>query len=180
MKRENFSGSKLNLEQMSLFPEELISSSEGPRASLSHPPATDRDCAECLVSRSPIANFLKQCIPAGSYGKMCQAFSVQTEGRISKRSSKRLMKSGILAHGECWTLNMSEWTDSLVPFLKEDSVCSLSDILVPMSDVPQKYYLSPVACSGLLRRAETRGRALPDVLRQVLVVLAGKNNNIHS
>ena len=174
MKQENFSGSKMK--QMSLFPEELISSSEGPRASLSHSPATDRDCAEYLDSRSPIANFLKQCIPAGSYGKMYQAFSVQTEGRISKRSSKRLMTSGILAHGECWTLNTCEWTDTLAPFRKEDDVCSLSDILVPISAVPHEYYLSRKASSGLLRRAETRGRTLPDALRQVLVVQAGKNN----
>ena len=178
---ENFSGSKMALEQMSLFPEELISSSEGPRArdSASRESRMDLMTREA-PSASPIANFLRLCVPGGSCGKTSPVFSVRIKGMTSGRSCEKLMKSGILSHGECWTLNLSEWTDSLVPFLKEDSVCSLSDILVPISDVPQKYYLSPVACSGLLRRAETRGRALPDVLRQVLVVLAGKNNNVHS
>ena len=180
MKQEKFRNLQTALEQMSLFQEELTSLSEEPRASRSPSQATDQDCAECRDLHSPIADFLRQCVPAGSYGKMYQAFSVQTEGRISKRFSKRLMKSGILAHGECWTLNMSEWTDTLVPFRKEDDVCSLSDILVPISDVPQEYYLSRKSCSGLLRRAEARGRALPDVLQQVLVAQAGKNSSIPS
>lgn len=180
MKQKKFNGLQMNLEQMSLFPEELISSSEEPRASRSLSQATAPDCAEYRDLRSPIADFLRQCVPAGSSGKMFLAFSALGGGEISKLSSKRLMTSGILAHGECWTLNTPEWTDTLMPFRNEDGVCSLSDILVPISEVQQKYYLSPDACSGILRRAEARGRALPDILQQVLVVQAGKNNKIHS
>lgn len=115
----------------------------------------------------PIADFLKLCVPDGSYGKMCLAYSAQTEARTSRRSSGKLMKSGILAHGECWTLSMCEWTDTLVPFLREDGVCSLSDIL-ETGDIPPRYYLSPTACSGILRRAESKGRELPEALRRVL------------
>ena len=179
-KQENFSGSKMT-EQMSLFPEELISSSEGPRArdSASRESRMDLMTREA-PSASPIANFLRLCVPGGSCGKTSPVFSVQIKGMTSGRSCEKLMKSGILSHGECWTLNMCEWTDTLAPFRKEDDVSSLSDILVPISDVPQKYYLSRKSCSGLLRRAEARGRALPDVLQQVLVVQAGKNNKIHS
>lgn len=77
------------------------------------------------------------------------------------------MKSGILAHGECWTLNTSEWTDTLVPFRKEEGVCSLSDIL-ESGNIPQKYYLSRDACAGILRRAERWGKKLPAVLEEAL------------
>ena len=180
MKQEKFRNLQMALEQMSLCPEELTSLSEGPRArdSASRESRMDLMTREA-PSASPIADFLRQCIPAGSYGKMYQAFSVQTEGRISKRSSKRLMTSGILAHGECWTLNTCEWTDTLAPFRNEDGVCSLSDIL-ETGDIPPRYYLSPEACSGILRRAASRGRALPDALQQALVVQAEKNNNTHS
>ncbi len=35
-------------------------------------------------------------------------------------------------------------------------------------DVPQKYYLSPKACVGILRRAENRGKELPEALKAAL------------
>jgi hypothetical protein len=59
----------------------------------------------------------------------------------------------------CLTLNTSE-------FPKDAVVCSLSDILE--TDVPSKYYLSPKACAGILRRAERRGKELPALLRLAL------------
>lgn len=37
-----------------------------------------------------------------------------------------------------------------------------------MVNVPQKYYLSPRACLGILRRASERGKKLPDVLEIAL------------
>lgn len=77
------------------------------------------------------------------------------------------MRSGILAHGECWTLNTCEWTDTLVPFLSVDGVCSLSDIL-ETGAIPPRYYLSRDACLGILRRAESRGKELPPMLKEAL------------
>lgn len=179
MKQENFSGSKIP-EQMSLFQEELISSSEGPRArdSASRESRMDLMTREA-PSASPIANFLRLCVPGGSCGKTSPVFSVQIKGMTSGRSCEKLMKSGILSHGECWTLNTCEWTDTLAPFLKEDGVSSLSDIL-ETGDIPPRYYLSPAACRGILRRAEARGRALPEVLRQVLEAQAGKSSSVPS
>lgn len=131
-------------------------------------------------SASPIAKFLRLCVPGGSCGKTSPVFSAQIKGMTSGRSSAKLMKSGILSRGECWTLNTCEWTDSLVPFLKEDGVSSLSDILVETGDIPHRYYLSPTACRGILRRAASRGRELPEVLRQALEAQAGKSNSIPS
>ena len=89
-------------------------------------------------------------------------------GGISNPSLERLMSAGIAVHGECWTLNMSEWTDSLVPFLKEDGVCSLSDILEPTGVIPQRYYLSSRACLGVIRRAKTRNIEIAEPLRTSL------------
>jgi hypothetical protein len=44
----------------------------------------------------------------------------------------------------------------------------LSDVLEEIGSVPRRYYLSKKACSGILRRAAKRGRALPERLRMAL------------
>ena len=43
---------------------------------------------------------------------------------------------------------------------------TLSQIL--QAGVPERYYLSPKACLGILRRASVRGKELPEVLRKAL------------
>jgi DNA (cytosine-5)-methyltransferase 1 len=48
----------------------------------------------------------------------------------------------------------------------------LSDIL-ETGDVPQRFFLSATACKGILRRAERRGKKLPEVLRVALTAQAG-------
>ena len=48
----------------------------------------------------------------------------------------------------------------------EDAASSLSQIL--QAGVPDKYYLSPKACQGILRRASVRGKELPEILRLAL------------
>jgi hypothetical protein len=42
----------------------------------------------------------------------------------------------------------------------------LSQILE--ANAPEKYYLSPKACAGILRRAEKRGKELPPMLKEAL------------
>ena len=42
----------------------------------------------------------------------------------------------------------------------------LSSIL--MDNVPERFSLSPKACQGILRRAEKRGKELPQVLKAAL------------
>lgn len=61
--------------------------------------------------------------------------------------------------GECLTLNFGEY-----PNVERES--TLSEILE--DNVPEKYYLSPKACLGILRRAKAKGRKLPDNLRIAL------------
>lgn len=69
------------------------------------------------------------------------------------------------------TLNTSEWNHTLAPSLKDEGVCSLSDIL-ETGDVPQQYFLSAKACSGILRRAAKRGKELPPPLHEALKAVA--------
>ena len=61
--------------------------------------------------------------------------------------------------GECLTPNFGEY-----PNVERES--TLSEILE--DNVPEKYYLSPKACLGILRRAKAKGRKLPDNLRIAL------------
>jgi hypothetical protein len=42
----------------------------------------------------------------------------------------------------------------------------LSSIL--QANVPEKYYLTSLACQGILRRAESRGKELPAALKLAL------------
>lgn len=57
------------------------------------------------------------------------------------------------------TLNTGEF-----PSVEKES--TLSQIL--QLNAPEKYSLSPRACAGILRRAEKRGKELPDMLRDAL------------
>jgi hypothetical protein len=59
-------------------------------------------------------------------------------------------------------------------FLKDDGVSSLSDILT--GDAPQRYYLTPRACTGILRRAAKRGKDLPPMLSVALQQVAGASS----
>lgn len=48
----------------------------------------------------------------------------------------------------------------------EENASTLSQILE--AEVPERYYLSPKACQGILRRASVRGKELPPVLKAAL------------
>lgn len=68
--------------------------------------------------------------------------------------------------GEPWTLNTGE-----SPSAVEES--TLSQILE--EDAPEKYSLSAKACAGILRRAERRGKELPQMLREALEEAVGND-----
>jgi hypothetical protein len=85
-------------------------------------------------------------------------------------------KSGWLASGavmgDCWSLawrvlDAQYWGCSFVFYEHAGAaVSSLSQIL--QADVPGKYFLSRKARQGILRRAEMRGKALPEMLKTAL------------
>ena len=121
-------------------------------------------------------------------GKTCPEHSAATKGETSRQSSKRssasqsrkppilmcLKKDGQLGGattmkweddgawlGECMTRNTGESPNAAV-------ASRLSQIL---EATPQeKYSLSAKACQGILRRAERRGKDLPETLKTVLLM----------
>lgn len=121
-------------------------------------------------------------------GKTCPEHSAATKGETSRQSSKRssasqsrkppilkcLKKDGQLGGattmkweddgawlGECMTRNTGESPNAA-------AVSRLSQIL---EETPQeKYSLSAKACQGILRRAERRGKDLPETLKAVLLM----------
>lgn len=62
--------------------------------------------------------------------------------------------------GGPWTPNISDWPN-------DADVCSLLQVLETIS-IPQRFFLSGKACAGILRRAEKRGKQLPNALEQAL------------
>ena len=119
-------------------------------------------------------------IPAMSYGRTSPVHSAATRELIFDPCSKRSQRPGfqclkmgngqtpewlnvtsVKSHGASSTLNIGERPNAAVESF-------LSRILQPMTDVPEKYYLSAKACLGILWRAKERGKELPKELRIAL------------
>lgn len=97
-------------------------------------------------------------------GKTSPAPSPAIKAETLLLSSKRWQTSGRLTlRGESWTAASSESPSVVVE-------CSLSQILE--ANAPSKYWLSPKACAGILRRAEKRGKELPLALATALEQVA--------
>jgi len=138
-------------------------------------------------SRSTLSDWLMSAVRGGLFGKMFPEYSAateakilpncyryspdgklirpQTDGEVSESSSSRPDVSGW--RGGCLTCSGPEWTAFRERYRNAETVCSLSDIL-ETGDLPRKYYLSPKACLGILRRAVKRGKELPSVLAEAL------------
>jgi hypothetical protein len=61
-----------------------------------------------------------------------------------------------------------------VPSHSDGGVCLLSDVLEETGSVPPRFFLSPTACAGILRRAEKRGKKLPEALDRALRAAASQ------
>ena len=68
--------------------------------------------------------------------------------------------------GVSMTLNFGEYPS-------EERESTLSQILD--LNAPEKYSLSEKACAGILRRAEKRGKVLPDMLKDALMEVVGSD-----
>ena len=81
--------------------------------------------------------------------------------------------------GELWTRNMSEF-NRIPPRSRSDvAVSSLSSIL-ERGPIDRRYFLSPKACAGILRRADNRGKDLPHALKLALEAVAEAGELISS
>ena len=70
----------------------------------------------------------------------------------------------VASRGGCSTRNISELPNAA-------AACFLWQVVETIS-IPPRYFLSPVACTGILRRAAKRGKSLPDLLAAALTAQA--------
>ena len=130
------------------------------------------------------------------YGKMSPAPSVPTKEKTSEPSSMpsasiceenadvpgsprgggnllgAYWETDTVLPGAYMTLNTGECPNAV----RESTLSQILDL-----SAPEKYSLSPTACAGIIRRAEKRGKELPDMLRDALmetIGLAGGLNGI--
>src|SRR3989338_292361 len=134
---------------------------EEPPASPSRWQGSEREW-QTLVATWPssFSELLTSLGPDGLSGKTCPASCRPTEGGTLEPTSGRWANSGMGGPTESWTLSTSEFPSAAV-------ASSLSDIL-ETGDVPRRFFLSPTACAGILRRAEKRGKDLPVMLGEAL------------
>ena len=149
----------------------LMFSSEAPPARHSVSRDSEKDwLTRVATSCSPLVPLLTNIGPHGWFGRTCPASCPATEGEILAPSSGSWANSGMGSHTEFLTLSSSEWP-------KDADVCLLSDIL-ETGDLPQRYFLSATACQGILRRAEKRGKKLPELLALALQAAAGSGQTL--
>lgn len=104
----------------------------------------------------------------GSSWRMSPDFSHQIRDAISEQSQLHWPTQGFTTlNGGCLIRSSSESPNVAVE-------CSLSQVLQPHVD--DRYLLSAKAASGILRRAERRGRTLPEPLREALLSVTLKDS----
>jgi hypothetical protein len=108
------------------------------------------------LSSNELSTLLSQ---RGWSSKMFRAYSLATVEPTLPSSFNGWLSAGMAWGGECLTVKASDLPS-------DGSVCLLSEVLEHQVDA--RYYLSPKACAGILRRAERRGKVLTDRLRIAL------------
>ena len=150
-------------EQLSIF------SSEELPASRSVSPDSERDwLIRVATSRLRILPLLTSIGPSGWSGRTCPASCHRETDGTLEPSSEGWQNSGMGGPTGSWTLNGCEHNGIHAPSRSAGDVCSLSDVL-ETKPVPPRFSLSAKACSGVLRRAERRGKELPPMLKQALL-----------
>tara|TARA_A100001515_G_scaffold142420_1_gene141193 strand:- start:338 stop:841 length:504 start_codon:yes stop_codon:yes gene_type:complete len=148
------------VEQGELFSKTLTSSVVGSRVKISQL----REIVEAWQENNHsfginFIAYLKSCVPSIVWSKMSLVYSPPTKEGTWKLYSKGWKTWATSGNTEYLTLNILESPNAAVE-------SSLSDILE--TDVSPKYYLSAKACRGILRRAEKRGKDLPESLEIAL------------
>jgi hypothetical protein len=102
--------------------------------------------------------------PSGWFGRTSPVSCHRTEDGTLEPFLVAWSNAGMGSPTECLTLNTLE-------FHSAAAACSLSDVL-EIGEVPQRFFLSATACRGILRRAEKRGKTLPEPLKVALLAVA--------
>ena len=122
----------------------------------------DEDSATTeAILLSHFAEWLSSCAPSISSGKTSQDVCHPMEDGTLAPSRGRWLNSGIHSDGVCLTHNTSESP-------KDDVESFLLDVLQDSQSISDRYCLSQKAAEGILRRAEKRGKTLPETLETAL------------
>ena len=111
---------------------------------------------------SPEHSRLTKARISGAYSKACAGsrtkpfLFLDVRGGLPQETSWQTVSP---LPGECLTHNTGESP-------REENASTLSQILT--ANAPEKYYLSPRACRGILQRASKRGKELPTLLKAAL------------
>lgn len=147
----------------------LICSQAGSPAKTSPSPAEGQDStgADPACSSSSPASQGGLFAPEGGFSlRTCPDFFPPTADATSRSYERRWPTSGSwTGPGECWTHDSSECPSG------GGVSSSLRDVL-HRGTVPERFFLSPRAAAGILRRAQKRGRTLPPALLAALTALA--------
>jgi len=121
-------------------------------------------------------------------GKMFPEPSAATKEKTSRQSSRRsatqgdnlfqylnLQRGSGLTQEPLWEMVSALPGNSMTLNIGESPNAVRESILSQILDLnaPEKYSLSPKACVGIIRRAEKRGKELPDMLKEALMEVAG-------
>ena len=113
---------------------------------------------------SSLRGSLEIVAPRLSSSRTLEASSLPTKDETLQSSFGRWPNSGMAWRGECLTVVTSESPKAVIE-------SSLSDLLEDQQ-VPDQYFLSPNAATGMLRRAERMGRNLFPPLKSALEILS--------
>jgi len=151
--------------------DQLTFLSEEPPARISPSRDFARELLESeATSHSSFYAWLHERSRGGSFGRMSPVSCHLTKDGRLEPSSEGWQNSGMGSHTGFLTLNTSVWPS-------DGRVCSLSDIL-ETGDVPQRFFLSAKACTGILRRAGKRGKELPPQLAHALKAVADSEQTL--
>lgn len=117
----------------------------------------------CLMRTDSLQSIMTA-LSAAQGDDYCRLIKLLSVVQTSQSSSTPWANSGIAQGGRYWTRSTSESRNAA-------GACSLSAVLEPQ--VSERYYLSAKAAAGILRRAERRGKALPEPLEAALRSVAG-------
>ena len=130
-------------------------------------PATEEEWLTNVLSYSGTSSdFCDEQCRDGSSGRTFPGFSAMAIPW--SKPCKRFARAGIASLGGYSILSSPEHPATLAPSRSPEDVSMLSEILEPIGDIPQRYYMTPKAAAGLLRRAVARKKTLPLLLQAVL------------